>query len=87
MLILPNFIFSYPRQLTLRIQLWNSNWPNMQHFLCCMTVVKLRARHQWRFDDIWPDPAVLLAVADVFFAPQAKQTHTATATYASRYGK
>ena len=26
-------------------------------------------------------------VADVFFAPQAKQTHTTTATYASRYGK
>jgi len=52
-----------------------------------MTAVKLWARHQWRFDDIWPDPAVLLAVADVFFAPQAKQTHTATATYASRYGK
>jgi len=49
-----------------------------------MTAVKLWARHQWRFDDIWPDPAVLL---DVFFAPQAKQTHTATATYASRYGK
>jgi len=31
-----------------------------------MTAVKLQARHQWRFDDIWPDPAVLLAVADVF---------------------
>jgi hypothetical protein len=65
MLILPNFILSYLRQLTLQIQLWNSNWPNMQHFLCCMTAVKLWARHQWRFDDIWPDPAVLFAVADV----------------------
>jgi len=52
-------------------------------FLCCMTVVELWARHQWRFDDIWPDPAVLLAVADTFFVPQVKQTHTATATYAS----
>jgi len=87
MLILPNLTLSYPRQFTLQIQLWNSNWPNMQHFLCCMTVVKLQARHQWRFDDIWPDPAVLLAVAAVFFVPQAKQTQTATATYASCYGK